>query len=361
MLADATTVQRWEAPGVEPVLWFARTDVDLDGLPQELWTAGAGDLEGWVRLDHDEVDVELTESAPPADAADTTVRFPNWGDATDLVEVMDVAPLDGRCFRSVPRPHWRRPVVEASQMLGQAIVAAGRLAPDRRTVHASMAFTRPADAASAYEVALDPVSEGRTFSAWDARVTQGDRTCATGTVLADVGAPEVIGHQDDPPDVGAPADAEPFDMGVTGRDLRVVDGAYTGDPEAPVGPPELDAWVRFRRVPDDRPLHAGLLAQFTGHLSIAAALRAHAGVGEDSAHVTLSTAINAISLALHAPVHVDRWLLYHHRSTVASAGMTHSECRVYEEGERVVASFTVDAMVRAFADPTRPGDPARSL
>ena len=40
-------------------------------------------------------------------------------------------------------------------------------------------------------------------------------------------------------------------MGVTGRDLRVVDGAYTADPDAPVGPPELDAWVRFRDVPDD--------------------------------------------------------------------------------------------------------------
>ena len=36
----------------------------------------------------------------------------------------------------------------------------------------------------------------------------------------------------------------------------------------------LDAWVRFRDVPDDPPIHAGLLAQFTGHMPIAAALRA---------------------------------------------------------------------------------------
>ena len=84
-------------------------------------------------------------------------------------------------------------------------------------------------------------------------------------------------------------------MGVTGRDLRIVDDAYTGDPEAPVGPPELDAWVRFRPLPDDPALHAGLVAQFTGHLSIAAALRPHAGIGQAQAHVTLSTAINAIN------------------------------------------------------------------
>ena len=121
-------------------------------------------------------------------------------------------------------------------------------------------------------------------------------------------------------------------MSVTGRDLRIVDDAYTGDPDAPIGPPELDAWVRFRDVPDDQAIHAGLLAQFTGHMPIAAALRAHAGIGQDQAHVTLSTAINAISLSLHADVRADRWMLYHHRSTFAGDGMTHAECRVHDEG-----------------------------
>ena len=33
--------------------------------------------------------------------------------------------------------------------------------------------------------------------------------------------------------------------------------------------------------------------------------------------------------------------------------MTHAECRVHEEGGALVASFTVDAMVRAFADPSK--------
>ena len=84
-------------------------------------------------------------------------------------------------------------------------------------------------------------------------------------------------------------------------------------------------------MPDDPPIHAGLLAQFTGHLSIAAALRPHAGIGQDQAHRTLSTAINAISLSIHADIRADRWMLYHHRSTFAGDGMTHSECRVYDE------------------------------
>ena len=113
--------------------------------------------------------------------------------------------------------------------------------------------------------------------------------------------------------------------------------------------------LRFRDLPADPALHAGLLAQFTGHMSIAAALRPHAGVGQAAAHVTLSTGINAIALSFHADVRADRWLLYHHRSTVAADGMTHSECRVHDEAGALVASFTVDAMVRAMT-PTAAGD-----
>ena len=76
--------------------------------------------------------------------------------------------------------------------------------------------------------------------------------------------------------------------------------------------------------------------------------------------MTLSTGINAIALSLHADARVDQWLLYRHRSTAAGDGMTHAECRVHDEDGALVASFTVDAMVRAFADPSR-GDAKRAL
>jgi acyl-CoA thioesterase len=144
-------------------------------------------------------------------------------------------------------------------------------------------------------------------------------------------------------------------MGVTGRDLRVVDGAYTNEADAPVGPPVIDCWVCFRSLPDDPPLHAGLMAQFAGHMPIATALRPHAGVGQSAAHRTLSMGINAISLSVHREVRADRWMLYHHLSTFAGDGMTHAECRVFTEAGVLLASFSVDAMVRSFAE----GDRAR--
>jgi acyl-CoA thioesterase len=168
-------------------------------------------------------------------------------------------------------------------------------------------------------------------------------------LLLDVVAPDVIRHTVPPPAVPGPDDSPFVDMSVSGRDLRVVDDAYTGAGAAPVGPPVLDAWVRFDAVPADQYLHAALLAQFTGHLSIAAALRPHTGIGQDQAHHTLSMAINAIAISFHHDVAADRWMLYHHDATFAGDGMTHSTCRVHGEDGDLVASFTVDAMVRGFA------------
>ncbi len=150
-----------------------------------------------------------------------------------------------------------------------------------------------------------------------------------------------------PPAVPGPGESTPYDMAVTGRDLRVVDGVYTGDPDAPLRPPVTGAWVRFRAVPDDPYLHAGLLAQFTGHMPIAATLRPQAGIGQNQVHRTICT---AITTSLHARVRADQWLLCHHESTCAGDGMTRAQCRVHGVDGHLVASFVVEAMVRGFAD-----------
>ncbi len=306
-------------------------------------------LAGCGTFDERRVRIEIIDGEKGDQDRDVTLKqFPTWGDAAHLIDLLDVRPDGDLSFVGVPRSDGRRPVVEGSQMLGQAIVAAGRHAPERRVASANMLFLRPADARGALRFDLDEVSAGKSFTSLSVRVLQDGRCCAIGTLLLGVTTPDVIRHAVDPPRVAGPYGCPPYDMGVTGRDVRIADGAYTNDPDAPVGPPTLDAWVRFRRVPEDAPLHAGLLAQFTGHLSIAAALRPHKGVGQDQAHRSLSTAINGIHLSLHRDVRADHWMLYHHRSTFAGDGMTHSECRVHTEGGDLVASFSVEAMVRPF-------------
>ncbi len=277
---------------------------------------------------------------------------------TGIVELLDVVDHgDGRYLGRPDSSAGERRVVEGSQILGQSVVAAMRRSPGRRPVSAWMAFVRTADPTDPLDFAIEPVTEGRTFTAIRAMVRQADRVCATGNLLLDVTAPDVIRHAVTASDVLGPDASRPSAFASDERDVRIVGDIDVGDPDAPTGPPELDAWVRFADVPADPALHTGLLAHFTGQLSIAAALRPHAGIGQDDAHRTLSTAVNAISLSVHAPVRADRWMIYRHRSTFAGDGMTHSECRVHDQAGALLASFTNDCMVRsavvATADATR--------
>jgi acyl-CoA thioesterase II len=339
--------------GEPSVLWFPEESIDRDKVDATVLTLDAGPEQEQLRefgaFDQERVRIEVVDGRPDDDPRDVTIKqFPTWGDAADLVAVMDVRAEGDGSVSGAAHTDGRRPVVEGSQMLGQAIVAASRHSPGRRAVSAHMAFVRAADAGRPLRFELEERSRGRTFSALGVQVLQDGRCCGTGTVLLAAVAPALVQHAAEPPAVAGPYECDPYDMGVTGRDIRVVDRAYTNRSDAPVGPPVVDAWVRFREVPADPALHAGLLAQFSGHMSIAAALRPHAGIGQDQAHRTLSMGINAISLSLHREVRADRWMLYRHLSTFAGDGMTHSECRVHDDTGALLASFTVDAMVRSF-------------
>jgi acyl-CoA thioesterase len=372
IVAQSDSCLSLEKDGEPSVLYFPQADIDLSLFPAEggqssseggevrsvdgqdvltILPRSSGPLGEHGAFDAERVRMEVFDGRRGDDARDVTIkRFPTWGDASDLIDLMNVRPDGDLSYVSGAHSDGLRPVTEGSQLLGQAIVAAGRHAPGRRAVSVHMVFLRGADSRRPLHFELHELSAGRTFTGLTVQANQDGRCCAAGTLLCDATAPPPLDHAAAAPDVPGPYECPPYDMGVTGRDVRVVDGAYTNDPEAPPGPPVLDSWVRFRDVPDDPVLHAGLLAQFTGHMSIAAALRPHDGIGQAAAHRTLSMGINAITLSLHREVHADDWMLYHHLSTFAGDGMTHSECRVHAQSGALLASFSVDAMVRPFPD-----------
>jgi acyl-CoA thioesterase II len=366
LVAVSSNTLRVQRPGALPLLYFPRDqlreklregdDVLLPAVPA-----------GYIAFDtsNPRVQVLLVDRVEGEPAREhTLVRFPTWGDAADLIKMLDVQPDGDKGYLSQTRdnaadPH--RDVVEGSLMLAQAIVAAGRRAPGRRVVSATMMFMRAANTATPLRVDFDELSNGRNFTTLAPHVRQAGKLCASGVMLLDAKAPDVLRHSVAfPQDTSGPYASEFYDMSMTGRDLRFVDAAYSNDSQAPVGPPLIDAWVRFRRVPEDPVIHAALLAHFTGAVSIAAAMRPYAGIGQDQAHRTLSTAPNAITISFHADIRADRWMLYRHHSTFAGDGMTHSECRVYDVEGKLLASFSVEAMVRAM--PTaRPVDERTAL
>lgn len=285
-----------------------------------------------------------------ADGAGTVNRFPRWGDVADLLHIMDVAPAGPGLYVAPAYHDRRRNVVEGSQLLGQAIIAAAKEVRGQRVVSAHMIFSRPARFDLPLFFRVTKVRTGRSFSTLSIEATQEDKSVASALVLTDAGAPDKIRGQAAMPVVTGPETSPFHDYGMTGRDVRFVDGAYTL-PAAKTAPPEIYGWVRHREAPNAPWLRQGLLAQFMGHMTISASLLPHAGLGEEQAHFTLSTGVLAITVALHDEADLTRWLLYANPSIYAGRGLVQGEGRVFGEDGRLVASYTVQAMVRDFVVP----------
>jgi len=266
-----------------------------------------------------------------------------------MLAIFDVRPLDAARFAGDSDGGGRR-VVDGSQILAQSLVAAGKALPGRtvRSVHAL--FVAVADPFESLEFTVSPVRAGRSFASATVTACQGERICATATVLLDHPQPDVIRHDRwTGPPVPGPAATYPAEMPLRGRELRVEGIEDYGDPDE-VGPPIIDAWLRYDTVPERDDLRRALLSHFTGHLSISATLRAHAGIGTSQAHHSLSTAVMGIGVTFHDPVEWDGWLRYHHEGTFAGAGMCYVRGQILTEDGRLIASFTQDAMLRALSE-----------
>jgi acyl-CoA thioesterase len=243
--------------------------------------------------------------------------------------------------------------VDGSQLLGQAIVAASKTFPRHTVRTVSAVFVRATDAERPLTFAVDVVHQGRTFASAVVSVIQGDRRCASATVLLDTEHESVIDRAAPMPDVGPPADAVPVDMPMIGRQLRLVGLSDPNDPDE-FGEPTIDAWLHYDQRPAHDDLAKALIAHFTGHLSISTTMRAHRGIGTSMAHVTVSTGVMAISVTFHEPVDWEGWILYHHESTQVGRGMSYVRGQVFTEQGELIASFTQDGMIRAFSPETSP-------
>jgi acyl-CoA thioesterase-2 len=272
-----------------------------------------------------------------------------------MITIFDLEPLDPALTRFAGvSDGGGRQVVDGSQILAQSLVAASKTLPGRTVRSAHTLSVSAADPENQLEFHITPVRAGRSFASATVTVRQGDRTCATSTVLLDYPQPDVIRHDrwalGSGPSAAGPEAAYPADMPMRGRQLRI-EGVREHNSPDEVGPPIMDAWLHDATVPERDDLRRALLAHFTGHLSVSTTMRAHPGIGTSQAHHTVSTAVMAIGVSFHDPVQWDGWIRYHHESTYVGAGMSYVRGQVLTREGRLVASFTQDAMIRAF-EPT---------
>jgi acyl-CoA thioesterase-2 len=367
LIAESAQARSTASPEYNGQILLPRDDVRMDllqplaGEPGKLSVGGGGGSIGWVEASGDwigfdpkAVRIEMTDRRPGhrTDIVQTN-RFPRWGDASDLLRLLDVQPIGEGAFEAPTYLDTRRNVVEGSHLLAQSIVAAAKTTPHQRVTSVHAIFSRPArfDLPLRFDVTAPRL--GRSFSTLAVEASQGGKSIASALALTDAGAQELIRSQISMPDIPGPEACEPHDFGVIGRDCRFLDGAYHPDPDR-IGPPEIHGWVRFREAPDEVYLQQALLAQFTGHMTIAAAMRPHKGFGEAQAHVSLSTAVLAITIALHEEPDLTDWLLYTNPAIYCGRGLAQGEGHVFARNGQLAASYTVQVMIRQFAD-----DPSR--
>jgi acyl-CoA thioesterase-2 len=343
--ADYWTLTATDPPEVD-VVWGYRTPFEE--------VAG---IAGYVCFYHERLRVELVDEWPEeGPLATSTTQFPTWGDASDLIALVDVQPAAPGRFVGLTYRDTARNVVEGGHMLAQAIVAGAKTVPDQRVASAHMVFSKSAAFDAELDVEVEVLRGGRTFSTVEVKINQASSMRSAGLLLFDTGAPDVMRHAAEMPDVGPPAHAVHLDaFRTSGREIRVVDEGYHPDPDR-IGPPVIHAWCRFRHSPAEQYLHSALLAQSTTHWTVAAAMRPHAGFGESMAHSTLSTGAITITVAFLEDVDVTQWLLYTNPAVFAGNGLVQGEGRVFTEDGRLVATYSCHGMVRAFGrDPSAMG------
>lgn len=279
---------------------------------------------------------------------------------TDPLSLLHLEPLGGGRFRARnegdPAAH---DVVFGGQLLGQMIVAASASQPGKsvRTLHTL--FARAARVSAETQLAVEPIHDGRSFASANVTAWQGERLCARSLVLLDATDADVIRHatpapRADPPEQAADAGTSPLVF--PGAELRIVGGVDTWSPDAPVGPAELFAWLRFRGAPEVLAANQAILAWATDGFLIGTALRPHAGFGQAQAHATLSTGVVGHTLTFHETFTTRDWLLLAHESPHAGGGRAYGRAHVFTQSGALVASFVQDAMIRAM-----PGQGKRTL
>jgi len=316
-----------------------------------------------VALDHTKLRIVLYDTLPGwrDGGMGNPCRFPRWGDAQQLLWMMDAQRIGVDLFETPSYDETRRNVVEAGQVMGAQIVAASRSIPDKRVTSIHTVLSRPA--VFDKPIRLRPAFPrlGRNFATVTVESEQEGKSVASSLILMDKGAEDVIRSQAPMPDVPGPDESPDYDYRMSGRFSRFVDDAYAANPDR-VGPPEIQSWVRFREQPTELCLKQALLAQYVGHMTIAAAMRPHKGITEKLAHESLSTGILAVTIDFHDEPDLTDWMLYSNPAIYAGRGLAQGQGMVFARGGQLLASYTVQAMIRRFEqDPASLGDGNRRM
>ena len=264
--------------------------------------------------------------------------------------VLDIVPLDEGRFRvenhGDPAVH---NVVFGGQLLAQMIAIAGAQSDEKHVKTINAVFARAARVDGDTEIEVEELHAGRAFASYSLTAWQGERLCARSLVLTTVDEPDLIAHQPPAPVVPPPDSAGTRHVGglvFPGAEYVVVGDTDVNDSTLPAHPAALDLWYRSRDTPSERTIDQAVLAWATDGFLIGTAMLPHQGIGQEQAHVSVSTGVVDHTLTFHRPFSLADWLLLRHESPFAGGGRTHGRCLVTDADGNLVASFVQDNMIR---------------
>ncbi|WP_334147529.1 acyl-CoA thioesterase II [Hyphomicrobium sp.] len=276
-----------------------------------------------------------------------------------LMEVLDLERLEVNLFRGIsPQNGWQR--VYGGQVLGQALVAAGRTVDEPRTAHSLHGYfllagdpTHPIlyeverirDGSSFTTRRVKAIQHGRPIFAMSVSFQKDEEGFAHGAAMPDVPPPEALPSAAER--VAELIDALPADMRSYWQrenpiELRPVDVSryLSREPH----PPVQHIWLKANgRLPDDPRLHQCVLAYASDFTLLDTALIAHGKLLFDR-DIQLASLDHA--LWLHRPVRADEWLLYSQDSPSASGARGFCRGSFFTRDGELVASTAQEGLIR---------------
>jgi len=276
-----------------------------------------------------------------------------------LLEVLNLERLEVNLFRGIsPQNGWQR--VYGGQVLGQALVAAGRTVDEPRTTHSLHAYfllagdpahpilyevERIRDGGSFTTRRVTAIQHGRAIFAMSASFQKDEEGFVHAAAMPDVPPPEalpsareLIAKFED----SLPESMRSYWQRENPIELRPVDvSRYLSRTPSP---PAQHIWLKASgRLPDDPRLHQCVLAYASDFTLLDTALVAHGKVLFDT-DIQLASLDHA--LWLHRPFRADDWLLYAQDSPSASGARGFCRGSFFTRDGRLVASTAQEGLIR---------------
>jgi len=290
-----------------------------------------------------------------------THSIPVWDGVglADLLALDAIAPSTFRTRCGDANAHGR---AFGGQILGQALMAAARTAPEGRLCTAmQFMFLQGTLWDEALDLHVTALQDGKRFASRHVRGMQrGNRMVLDAQVSFAVpiespahGAAPRVALED--PESLAPVSELPPEWNdsvrrAVGYEIRVkpvLDFRFAHPPPAlrlSLPEPRLRFWVRVReRLPDDPALHAAALAYLSDWWLNFPAIGGHQAEAEARGGLYVASLNHAIWL--HQPMRADEWLHFDSVSPAAGSGRGLSIARVHDRQGWLVASATQECLM----------------